>query len=101
MLRPNSAKDSLYSTASASGRSKLAQKRAAVVANSRFGMAIMGRRARPDKPAHGSRVPGIGRPEGDARSMTDKALLDFMVIMAVAHKRSIDLDEAETGHACG
>jgi hypothetical protein len=31
----------------------------------------------------------------DARSMTDKALLDFMVTMAVAHKRGIDLDEAE------
>jgi len=27
--------------------------------------------------------------------MTDKALLDFMVTMAVAHKRGIDLDEAE------
>jgi len=31
----------------------------------------------------------------DAKSMTDKALLDFMVIMAVAHKMGIDLDEAE------
>jgi hypothetical protein len=30
-----------------------------------------------------------------ARSMTDKALLDFMVIMAVSHKRGVGIDDAE------